>query len=126
MAEQKKEKTDKKEKRETKPARPKKSGTKTASNSGKIIKPKPLEGVAKDAKAILKQLGKVPSLNPEDTSKLLTAVALGLVKDRFGMDASLDTRLKAIDCLNKINNDNGVSDDAEVEIVDDIQKDNID
>lgn len=58
---------------------------------------------AKEAKAIMKQLGKVQVLDDQQIKSLLTLTALGLVKDRFGMEISADTRLKAISELSKIN-----------------------
>lgn len=90
---------------------------KPASNSGK--KTTMLTGKAKEAKAILKDLGKLPQITPEETTKLLQAIALGLVPDRFGMEVSLDTRLKAIQILQQNANEQNKSKQDEVLIVDD-------
>ena len=86
-----KEKSTKKEKEKNLPK---------ASNSGKYTGE--LKTVSKDIKAIIKDIGKVPKLDQEEIEKLLQAIALGLIPDRFGMEASLDTRVKALTELNKM------------------------
>lgn len=57
----------------------------------------------KDAKAILKEISKLPTMDEQQMTNLLTAIALGMIPDRFGLDISLDTRLKAIQMLQQSN-----------------------
>ena len=56
---------------------------------------------------------------------MLAAIAYGMVQDRFGMEASLETRLKAFDQLQKLKqakaqNPSSSEEDDGVVIVDDI------
>lgn len=51
------------------------------------------------AKPIIKEFSKMPILDQNQIKGLLSAVAVGLVKDTFGLDASLDTRLKSLQLL---------------------------
>lgn len=50
-------------------------------------------------KSILKDLGKLPDMTDEELDKLLYAMALGLIPDRFGLEISADTKIKAIQVL---------------------------
>lgn len=71
-----------------------------AKNSEKYTSP--AKNKVKNVKSYLKDLGKIPSLSSEEMEKLLSLVVLGMVQDRFGMEVSLDTRLKALELLNKL------------------------
>ena len=73
---------------------------KVATNTGKPVDP--LKGASKDVKKILSSLGKLPPMGQDEIEKLLQAIALGLIPDKFGMDASLDTRIRALTELNKM------------------------
>lgn len=81
---------------------------------------------AKEMKAILKDLSHIPKVEEGDMEKMLVAIAYGLVPDRFGLEAGLDTRLKAFEQLQKLqqakrlNEQSQDSDDNEVTIIDDI------
>ena len=57
---------------------------------------------AKEMKAILKDLSHIPKVEEGDMEKMLIAIAYGLVPDRFGLEAGLDTRLKAFEQLQKL------------------------
>lgn len=98
-----------------------KPATKPAGNTVPTKKP----NLAQQSKNILKEFAKVQIASTEDLEKMLTMIALGMVQDRFGMDASLDTRLKAIDQITKIKqqqelNKQDTSSNEEVVIIDDI------
>lgn len=71
---------------------------------------------------VYKQIEQVKELTPNETLKYLTAIALGAIPDRFGMEPSLDTKLKALEQISKITQINETT-DGEMEagiIVDDI------
>lgn len=78
-----------------------------------------------EMKALIRDIGKLPELNDDEMRKFLAAVALGMVPDSFGLEASLDTKLKAIQLLQqqtKIVKEASSSDDEEeaVTIVDSV------
>lgn len=73
----------------------------------KNIKPKyyagtKVERLPKIPKKYMDDIMKVEALSPEQLEKFYTAIALGLIPDRFGMEASLDTRLKAMKGIQEI------------------------
>ena len=58
--------------------------------------------IAKQTKQVIKDFAKVPIATNEDLEKMLTAIAFGIIPDRFGLEAGLDTRLKALDQIAKL------------------------
>lgn len=87
----------------------KKKGTtskKTAPKKGKLMpemyKNSNFQKLPKIPKAMLKDIDKMPVMTMEQMEKYLTAVALGIIPERFGMESSLDTRMKAMQELNKM------------------------
>ena len=112
---------------ETKEKTPqKRKQTKKTTEGKKIIeKPKDAVWLAKQKiKDTLALIDVIPTITDEQQENYLMAIAMGLVPDRFGLDAGLDTRLKALDQLNKIRQakqkEATDSSDEEVVIVDDI------
>lgn len=106
----------------------KKSPQKKKSSSKKII-PKNNAGddvilLAKSKyKQTIKLINAVEMITPEQQEQLLLSIALGLVPDKFGLEAGLDTRLKALDQLQKLQQNKkneSVSDGEGVVITDDI------
>lgn len=74
---------------------------------GKKIKPKyyagtNVEKLPKVPKKYLDDLRNVEPLSPEDLEKYYTAVILGIVPDRFGLETSVDTKLKAVKGLTEL------------------------
>ena len=53
----------------------------------------------KEMTSLLRDIGKLPEMSDDELKKLLMAIALGLVPDQFGLEASIDTKLKAISLL---------------------------
>lgn len=90
-----KEKISKKENQKPEHNTVKASTTKTLK---KKKSPAPYADKAK-MKSILKDLGKLPDMTDEELDKLLYAMALGLIPDRFGLEISADTKIKAIQVL---------------------------
>lgn len=73
----------------------------------KKVKPKfyagtKVEKLPRVPKKYMDDIMSVEALTPEQLEKYYTAIALGLVPDRFGMEASLDTRLKAMKGIQEI------------------------
>jgi DNA polymerase/3'-5' exonuclease PolX len=73
----------------------------------KKVKPKyyagtKVEKLPKVPKKYMEDIMNVEALSPEQLEKFYTAIALGLIPDRFGMEASLDTRLKAMKGIQEI------------------------
>lgn len=77
----------------------------------------------KAPKGMLKDLKDMETLimSPEQRRAYLSAIALGLVPDKFGLEAGLDQKIKAISELNRMDSE-GEFDDApeSVVIVDDV------
>jgi len=63
----------------------------------------PEKTLRQKAKPILKEFSKVPIMSEENLKAFLSAVTLGLVKDKFDLEASLDTRIKSAQLLQSIN-----------------------
>lgn len=66
-------------------------------------------------KSILKDLGKLPDMTDEELDKLLYAMALGLIPDRFGLEISADTKIKAIQILKSRTKDSKMDDISRVD-----------
>ena len=103
----------------------KKSTSKTTEGKKIIEKQKDAVLLAKQKiKDTLALIDVIPTITDEQQENYLMAIAMGLVPDRFGLDAGLDTRLKALDQLNKIRQakqkEATDTSDEEVVIVDDI------
>lgn len=85
-----------------------------------------LEPIKKKQKAMLDIINSVDLLSGEQQEQFLLAIAYGLVPDKFGIEAGLDTRLKAFEQFQKLqqakrlNEQSQDSDDNEVTIIDDI------
>lgn len=70
---------------------------------------------------VYKQIQGVKPLSIEERIQYLTAIALGAIPDRFGMEPSLDTKLKALEQINKMTQEEVEEDENEAGvIVDDI------
>lgn len=63
----------------------------------------PEKTLRQKAKPILKEFSQVPIMSEENLKAFLSAVTLGLVKDKFDLEASLDTRIKSAQILQSIN-----------------------
>ena len=110
----------------------KKSPQKKKSTSPKKVIPKNYAGddvilLAKSKyNKTIELINAVEMITPEQQEQLLLSIALGLVPDKFGLEAGLDTRLKALDQLQKLqqakrlNEQSQEGDDNEVTIIDDI------
>ena len=61
-----------------------------------------VEKLPKVPKKYLEDIRNVEPLSPEDLEKYLTAVILGIVPDRFGLEVSQDTKLKAVKGLTEL------------------------
>lgn len=61
-----------------------------------------VEKLPKVPKKYLDDLRNVEPLSPEDLEKYYTAVILGIVPDRFGLEVSVDTKLKAVKGLSEL------------------------
>ena len=92
---------------------------------GKKIKPKyyggtNIEKLPKVPKKYLDDLRNVEPLSPDDLEKYYTAVILGIIPDRFGLDTSIDTKLKAAKGLTELREaklrEQTVANEAEQEI----------
>lgn len=73
-------------------------------------------------KMVYKQIQNVEPLTKEERIQYLTAIALGAIPDRFGMETSMQDRLKALEQINKLTEDQldgGGEEEAGV-IIDDI------
>lgn len=103
----------------------KRKQTKKTTEGKKIIEKSDAVKLAKQKiKDTLALIDVIPTITDEQQEQYLMAIAMGLVPDRFGLDAGLDTRLKALDQLNKIRQakqkEATDTSDEEVVIVDDI------
>ena len=109
---------------------PQKKKTKKTTEGKKII---PKKGTADEAiliaksryKKTLEVINVVENITPEQHEQFLLAIAMGLVPDKFGLEAGLDTRLKALDQYQKLQqqkqqNADGENGNEEVVIIDDI------
>ena len=61
-----------------------------------------VEKLPKIPKKYLDDLRAVEALSPDDLEKYYTAVILGIIPDRFGLEASVDTKLKAAKGLTEL------------------------
>lgn len=61
-----------------------------------------IEKLPKVPKKYLEDIRKVEPLSPDDLEKYYTAVILGIVPDRFGLETSIDTKLKAVKGLTEL------------------------
>lgn len=61
-----------------------------------------IEKLPKVPKKYLDDLRNVEPLSPDDLEKYYTAVILGIIPDRFGLDTSIDTKLKAAKGLTEL------------------------
>lgn len=88
--EPKRKKTPKKEKETTREIKPKYySGTK-------------IEKLKRVPKGYLNDLNNVEALTPEQLEKYYSAIILGLIPDRFGLEVSIDEKLKAAKGLSEL------------------------
>lgn len=110
-------------------SRPIKNAGKTTSDDDVIKKPKKttygetkIEKLIKCPKGLLTDLDKIPSLTPEQMEKYLSAIVLGLIPDKFGLEVGADTKIKAIAELSKLKSleQQGGSSYEQVVIIDDI------
>ena len=72
-----------------------------------------VERLPKIPKRYMEDIMNLEALTPEQLEKYYTAIALGLIPDRFGMEASLDTRLKAMKGIQEIR-ENRLKEQAEM------------
>lgn len=79
-----------------------------------------VEKLPKVPKKYLDDLRNVEPLSPDDLEKYYTAVILGIIPDRFGLDTSIDTKLKAAKGLTELREaklrEQTVANEAEQEI----------
>lgn len=61
-----------------------------------------VEKLPKVPKKYLEDIRNVEPLSPDDLEKYYTAVILGIVPDRFGLEVSVDTKLKAVKGLTEL------------------------
>lgn len=78
-----------------------------ATNSDRNIKKwqSPFKDVSSQMKEILKDVAKIPTVEDVDIENVLAAIGMGIIPDRFGMEVSVDTRIKALTELSKIRNE---------------------
>lgn len=79
-----------------------------------------VEKLPKVPKKYLDDLNKVEALTPDQLEKYYTAIILGIIPDRFGLEASVDTKLKAAKGLTELREaklrEQTVANEAEQEI----------
>lgn len=78
-------------------------------------------------KGLLKDLTNLEAniMTPQQRKAYLSAIVLGLIPDKFGLEAGLDQKLKAIAELNKMDSDgDGEETGGSVVIVDDVPNTN--
>lgn len=79
-----------------------------------------IEKLPKVPKKYLEDIRNVEPLSPEDLEKYYTAVILGLLPDRFGLETSMETKLKAVKGLTELREaklrEQTVANEAEQEI----------
>lgn len=94
------------------------------SKSGKVMYYPSQEAldIAKKTNVTKAYIKKIKTASPEDVNKFLTAVMFGQVKDRFGLDVGIDTRIKSAEILakNLATQDSEDVKDSGVTIIDDI------